>query len=260
VGKDAMAFGTFFSVFEAGRWIARDVGLAWDGRSGSIEREEGRDLGRKRSKGSLAVQSALIIVAGGIAGWAFGMVSRPFERAREAIWEGRARWAERSGRLESLGTRGKDKAGRRRKREVRTRSVGRSFSIWRRRREEERSKARLVTPSPSPRIPTLSQPSPMPSALSLLRKSTSRNGTFAFFFSPIPIQRHRPPPTPPTLVRPLYIPKAGATRSSARGRLAQLSVKGAGSGGWRRVGRVLAYVPPYAVGFIAFALLDGDLQ
>lgn len=43
-----------------------------------------------------------ILVSGGVAGWVFSLVARPFERMRGAVWEGRARWAERDGRLKFI--------------------------------------------------------------------------------------------------------------------------------------------------------------
>lgn len=119
LGKDAVCFGAFFTIFEVGREGARQVGLAWDGiveteRIPHVRKDEPATVGndeeysddwdggtRKRSRSfpSLVVQSFLILLSGGVAGLCFALVARPFERARAAIWEGRSLWAERDGRL-----------------------------------------------------------------------------------------------------------------------------------------------------------------
>ncbi|GAA6062420.1 hypothetical protein JCM10212_006055 [Sporobolomyces blumeae] len=120
--KDSIGFGVFFAVFELGREASRRVGLAIDGvpfdHSGSPSRsvssldDDGLDRAGERSRDSegpaspkrrtatgLVVQSFGILVSGGLAGWIFSIVARPFERVRAAVWEGRARWAERDARL-----------------------------------------------------------------------------------------------------------------------------------------------------------------
>ncbi|BGP42476.1 hypothetical protein JCM10449v2_006481 [Rhodotorula kratochvilovae] len=112
--KDSVGFGVFFVIFEVGREISRIGGLAWDGidpdRAG-IGDYEGETLKQRRTPTGLVLQSLGILISGGIAGWVFSLVARPFERMRGAIWEGRARWAERDGRLkviEELALAGRD--------------------------------------------------------------------------------------------------------------------------------------------------------
>lgn len=100
--KDSLGFGIFFVVFEVGREGARIAGLRWDGidphRAG-IGDMEGETLKQRRTPMGLVLQSLGILVSGGVAGWIFALVARPFERVRGAVFEGRARWAERDGRL-----------------------------------------------------------------------------------------------------------------------------------------------------------------
>ncbi|GAA5896677.1 hypothetical protein JCM8208_004263 [Rhodotorula glutinis] len=102
LAKDSLGFGVFFVVFEVGREGARIAGLRWDGidpdRAG-IGDIEGETLKQRRTATGLVLQSLGILVSGGVAGWIFSLVARPFERVRGAVFEGRARWAERDGRL-----------------------------------------------------------------------------------------------------------------------------------------------------------------
>ncbi|GAA6058334.1 hypothetical protein JCM3770_001974 [Rhodotorula araucariae] len=112
--KDSVGFGIFFVIFEVGREASRIGGLAWDGidpdRAG-IGDYEGETLKQRRTPSGLVLQSLGILISGGVAGWIFSLVARPFERMRGAIWEGRARWAERDGRLkviEELALAGRD--------------------------------------------------------------------------------------------------------------------------------------------------------
>lgn len=104
--KDALAFGFFFLIFDTGRTVARQIGLGHDGLSeddysftpeGSESEEK---VKARRSKEGLVMQSILILISGGVAGYVFGLVSRPFERARMVIWEGRTEWAEENARRE----------------------------------------------------------------------------------------------------------------------------------------------------------------
>lgn len=94
VAKDSLAFGTFFVIFEVGREGARRVGLVWDNIDPSLDSDGASDRERqRRSASGLILQSLLILVSGGIAGWVFSLIARPFERVRAAVYEGRARWA-----------------------------------------------------------------------------------------------------------------------------------------------------------------------
>lgn len=116
LGKDAMGFGVFFWVFEFGRKRAREFGLRWDGigeeevvecfdpeRGEEWDWEEKEDEGRggkrRRSGLSLVGQSLGILISGGLAGWCFALVARPFERVRGVLYEGRLRWVEREVRI-----------------------------------------------------------------------------------------------------------------------------------------------------------------
>lgn len=322
MSKDAMAFGIFFTVFEVGREASRKVGLAWDGIDDGelIEENDWDEDGykevevptkkRRRSGASLVLQSIGILVSGGVAGLCFALVARPFERARAAIYEGRARWAERDGRLkvieelalrsdvvESQHKRQRRRMGGKRdghprgdsvKRRVvrvqvsRCRGVGRTFVRAKRRNLKAKILAgrSLVHPSStsSGLVTATRRREPMPSASSLIRLAARRHGVLDFFFAPLPsLHRHSgrfnssstPPPSTPI--------KVGRTRLSARGKQAQEAVRM--TGGWRRGAKVLAYsncsallvrggmlihcspsVPPYAVGFFAYALMSGDLK
>ncbi|GAA6007236.1 hypothetical protein JCM10207_001555 [Rhodosporidiobolus poonsookiae] len=97
--KDSLGFGTFFLIFEVGREASRIGGLKYDGIDPDRPEDEGK---QRRSAFGLVLQSLGILISGGIAGWVFQLVARPFERMRGAIWEGRARWAERDGRLKVI--------------------------------------------------------------------------------------------------------------------------------------------------------------
>lgn len=241
LNKDAVCFGVFFTIFEVGREGARRVGLAWDGiteeeRIPTVRRDEADDdeeysddwdggtRKRSRSFPSLVLQSFLILLSGGVAGFCFALAARPFERARAAIWEGRSRWAERDGRLrviEELALKGaeveevKPERGRRRygksdkhhpsakRRAVRIqvtkrRGVGRTFVIAKRRQLKAKAfaaakalhqpdllSADASSLSPSPRPPRPRQP--MPSAISLVTLAARRYGVRNFFLAPLPV-------------------------------------------------------------------------
>ncbi|ORY78051.1 hypothetical protein BCR35DRAFT_292044 [Leucosporidium creatinivorum] len=331
LSKDAVCFGVFFTIFEVGREGARRVGLAWDGitveeRIPSVRRDEAGDdeeysddwdggtRKRSRSIPSLVLQSFLILLSGGVAGFCFALVARPFERARAAIWEGRSRWAERDGRLrviEELALKGaeaeevKPERGRRRygksnkhhpsakRRAVRIqvtkrRGVGRTFVIAKRRQLKAKAFAAAKalhrhelpadasssssTPSPSPRPPRPRQP--MPSAISLVTLAARRYGVRNFFLAPLPVLKRQEArlssmqssmspegvlQPPIAAAQPKKMPvKVGPTRLSARGREVGKAMKA--TGGWRRGAALLAYIPPYAVGFFAYAMMSGDLR
>ena len=103
--KDGIGFGVFFAIFEVGREGSRRFGLWFDGINPDFPTpSEGYEEGRTREKerrsvNGLVLQAIGILVSGGLAGWVFSLVSRPFERCRGAVWEGRARWAEKDSRL-----------------------------------------------------------------------------------------------------------------------------------------------------------------
>ncbi|GAA6036520.1 hypothetical protein JCM8097_003545 [Rhodosporidiobolus ruineniae] len=99
VVKDSIGFGSFFLIFELGREASRVAGLKYDGIDPDRPEEEGK---QRRSASGLVLQSLGILISGGLAGFVFGLVARPFERMRGAIWEGRAKWAERDGRLKVI--------------------------------------------------------------------------------------------------------------------------------------------------------------
>lgn len=106
--KDGIGFGVFFAIFEVGREGSRRFGLWFDGINPDFPPpSEGYEEGRKREKerrsvNGLVLQAFGILISGGLAGWVFSLVSRPFERCRGAVWEGRARWAEKDSRLAML--------------------------------------------------------------------------------------------------------------------------------------------------------------
>ncbi|KAK4705619.1 hypothetical protein P7C70_g588, partial [Phenoliferia sp. Uapishka_3] len=295
--KDAIAFGAFFTIFESGRRVARMAGLSYDGISEAdyydSSTEEGEDdfawddesisTRPKRSKASLGIQSALILVSGAMAGWIFSVAARPFERVRGAIYEGRATWAERDGRMKveevlrgsNLKDGGEQKL---RKRTTRTkggrvRVVGRTFAIARKRRlrrlatqrteqavqhRKHASVKKLARKARLALLPTAVR-EPLPSAVQLLRTATDKYGAFTYLFAPLPVlqslSRH---PTSRTNIATLpRRPPPGPTRLSAR------RVVGEGKSGkvpvWKRAGKMLQYVPPYAIGLLVYAVVGGDL-
>ncbi|KAK4052679.1 hypothetical protein OIV83_001966 [Microbotryomycetes sp. JL201] len=302
MAKDALSFGIFFTVFEAGRECARRAGLMMDGlpvtayHAGadwsneddeySAEFDGGTRISR-RSTLSLVVQSFLILVTGGMAGVAFAVVARPFERCRGAIWEGRARWAEHDGRLrviEELALqdaptsarqtpeekrRRQSKVGSARRHAVRIQTVrrrgtGRTFVRAARRQLKSRvlSKHQAAIRKKAANVNVIEPVvrTPIPSATSLVRNAVRVHGARTFFFATsLPRTDHRRQTTvtggTPQGIK--TITNRGPTRLSARNRLPQHSfLKSSGY----RVARVLAYIPPYAVGFFAFALMSGDLR
>ncbi|GAA5972626.1 hypothetical protein JCM21900_006767 [Sporobolomyces salmonicolor] len=103
LAKDSVGFGAFFLIFEVGREGARRLALTFDGIDPFKADDDGTDGEKqRRSPSGLVLQSLGILVSGGVAGWVFSVVARPFERMRGAIWEGRSRWAERDGRLKVI--------------------------------------------------------------------------------------------------------------------------------------------------------------
>lgn len=311
--KDSIAFGHFFAVWESGRVLSRKIAMSWDGQTDETQDSlsvvdegeeysddfEGGTRKRKRSWTSLVIQSFLILVSGGVAGYVATVIGRPFERARGAIWEGRSKWAERDslqraleemtrssntthhGRRSNRGSRPPGSAKRRAVREqlIRRRGVGRTFVCAQRkalkakaharhakalhllqRREEIR--ARRLQAGPAPRVP-------MPSAVSLVRTAARKYGVRRFFFAPSSelrqfgsnvASREVSHLSSSSLKRKLgkAASKVGPTRMSARGRVTQEAISRVPL--WRHGTKLLAYVPPYALGFFAFALLQGDLR
>lgn len=110
--KDSVGFGIFFATFELGREASRRIGLSIDGISvtgshsrnveGREKEEEEEEEKKKRSFLGIAVQSFGILLSGGLAGYVFAGLGRPFERMRGAVWEGRARWAESDAKIAVL--------------------------------------------------------------------------------------------------------------------------------------------------------------
>ena len=70
--RDAIGFGAFFSVFEGGRTLARRV---------RDRLEKDRPTLLQHLWIGKTVQATLIIVAGGVAGASYGLISRPFDMA-----------------------------------------------------------------------------------------------------------------------------------------------------------------------------------
>ncbi|KAK4057529.1 hypothetical protein OIO90_001598 [Microbotryomycetes sp. JL221] len=303
--KDSVSFGVFFLCFEMGRGAARRVGLYIDGLSASdvtnavpdddeeysAEFEGGTRVSR-RSTTSLLVQSFLILATGGLAGLAFAVVARPFERARAAIWEGRARWAEHDGRLrvvEELALKTEEprsqqqtispgrsarEAGSRRYRApsakrhtvriqvARRRGIGRTFVRAERHQLKthlfSRRRAQLLEKKAAVSTKVMAR-SPMPSASLLVKQAVVTFGLRQFLFASnldwkqLHLPSHHPTRPAPARARQ----SRGPTRLSARNRIPRHSwLRTSGY----RVARVLAYVPPYAVGFFAYSLLSGDLR
>lgn len=95
--KDSLAFGTFFMVFDLGRTASRTIALAYDDVRNSFDavqdvrllksvREETKGfikINQHRSTSSLILQSSLILVSGGLAGYSHSKISTPFDRLRQ---------------------------------------------------------------------------------------------------------------------------------------------------------------------------------
>ena len=306
--KDGVAFGAFFLVFSLGRRLARSVGLTYDGLAETADDAEAEDEKRRRSPSGIILQSFLILVSGGVAGWVFSLVARPFDRVRAAILEGQEEWARQTARREARRAReeratrpaeGKALWERRRRVQLkRKRAVGRTFNIRKRRVARDKAKAKReqalaashpAGPSPTSHAaranhspakpPPIAQPSPSPSPPSeveLVRRAAHRFGAFNLLFAHAPSLQRRsrasvlsrkplsevgsPVPQPAVAAALDRVPpKVGPTRRSARGHLAKAAIEQSRSGWARRGMKVLTFVPPYAVGFTIYALLNGDL-
>lgn len=328
VTKDGAAFGAFFLVFECGREASRRLGLAYDGISlPSLSTFDDREGGspvhdkQRRSASGLILQSLGILISGGIAGWVFSLVARPFERVRAAIYEGRAKWAEQQSRPTGTsrrdGINGADTGDERRRRKQRARSAGgaserrswadlgaggrKSFTVrighLRRvslRSPTSRSRkgdtstrdskpgAKTLSACPIQAASTAGSPqgdnsqttapaATMPGTLVLVRKACHQYGTTRFLFGPrsalqaLDAQRQRasilPSATGKPLSSPPKRPTPGPTRLSARGKQAAASAQTSAGTRFLRAGTtVLRYVPPYAIGFFAYAIVSGDLK
>ncbi|GAA6022559.1 hypothetical protein JCM8202_000517 [Rhodotorula sphaerocarpa] len=315
VAKDSLAFGTFFVIFEVGREGARRVGLVWDNIDLSLDSDGASDRERqRRSASGLILQSLLILVSGGIAGWVFSLVARPFERVRAAVYEGRARWAHgqssrtstsptpatastslSSGARRSLHPgRSKGGASERRSRAALETSgrkkslvrVGHLRRISRRRPATSQhsnvrtsagntpsSSAEGVRPPVASSVHVSNEPAASmsaPTAKELVGKACRQYGAATFLFAPRSVlqaieARQRLasalPDEGPTATLPPKRHVPGPTRLSARGRQATQSMTVSTSSRMLRVGgSILRFVPPYAIGFFAYAMVSGDLK
>ncbi|KAI5477165.1 mitochondrial carrier protein [Pseudohyphozyma bogoriensis] len=276
--KDGVGFGCFFMLFECGRETAKSAGLWWDG-VGEADEDTSR---KRRSPTGLVIQSFLILVAGGVAGWSFSVVARPFERVRGAIWEGRSRWAEREGKIKIVEEEaGQDipaaKVRRRkhnsRKRIVRLRGVGRTFISARRKEASASLAKKAVARRNGGKKEIVMKPAeaqqPLPSANSLVRLATKKYGTLPFLFAP----RHllvansknstlaKTPSldssTRPTSPFPKSSNRAGPSRLSVRSRATATVTQT--SSLWSKGAIVLRFLPPYSIGLLVYAVLSGDL-
>ncbi|BGP26794.1 mitochondrial carrier protein [Rhodotorula toruloides] len=293
--KDSVGFGIFFVIFEVGREASRIAGLNWDG----IDPHKAEDIEEKqrRTPTGLVLQSLGILISGGIAGWIFSIIARPFERMRGAIWEGRSKWAEKDGRLKVIeelalaGTeasvrseraqevqrkrrrtsaggaserRANDQLGPNGRKEFRVR-IGRIRSVSRKLHEGQLRQRQVGPPVPPSTAIALRQP--MPSAPSLVRAACQRYGSLTFLFASRTtlqiVDTRRKASACSATPRPLPPQRlpVGPTRLSARGRKAVEELRKQASGrGWRAGAKVLSYIPPYAVGFFFYALTSGDLK
>lgn len=101
--RDALGFATFFSVFELSRTLAKRAGKAIDrfqAQVSSTTRRIGLDLDAMLENDVLPrgwpgrfVQGIVIVSFGVFAGIGYGIVGRPFDKARSTIWNGLDRWA-----------------------------------------------------------------------------------------------------------------------------------------------------------------------
>ncbi|GAA5864384.1 hypothetical protein JCM3774_002773 [Rhodotorula dairenensis] len=343
VTKDSIAFGVFFVVFECGREGARRLGLAWDGIAlpslSTYDEREGGSPGhdkQRRSASGLILQSVGILVSGGVAGWIFSLVARPFERIRAAIYEGRAKWAEQQSQPAREPRRHRNPTSNNakshlRERSQRARSAGgaserrnwaklgdsgrKSFAV---RIGHVRNVARRIAPirprrrgaptlgvepesdrpgrtapqfpegRPAVSISNVTQnhdgtrlkakaalqpvptpPATMPGAVALVRNACHQYGTTRFLFGPrsalqaLDARRQRASILPSATGKPASAPPKrptpGPTRLSARGKQSH-APPSAGSRLLRAGTTVIRYVPPYAVGFFAYAIVSGDLK
>jgi len=87
--RDSLGFMCFFSVFEAGRTLARNL----------RNQLAKYNIFSDRLWIPRTLQAICIICFGGVAGLAYGTIGRPFDVARAVIWESRVSWAKK---LENL--------------------------------------------------------------------------------------------------------------------------------------------------------------
>lgn len=108
--RDSLGFAVFFSIFELSRTLAKRAGKAVDrfqanlkkrtqaiGFSIDLDAMLENDLVPRGWTGRV-VQAVVIVMTGIFAGVGYGIVGRPFDRARTVVWNGLEEWSRRTKR------------------------------------------------------------------------------------------------------------------------------------------------------------------
>lgn len=218
--RDVLGFAAFFTIFEAGRAVALRFRSFIDSYASWVP-----------TRLSQTIQAICICLGGTVAGMGFGIISRPFDIARGFIWEARMEWAKRWQEYNMSRTSGDAEAQR---------------------------AAAQPGAAPSRKLP---------GALSTLARFVRAEGVTTLIGFP-----QRPPATPHTAQYKLVNHPAlgGSLQSDAGGHDIHRNQRRAQTErvqmGWRSlskgqlVRRVFTIVPPYTLGFLAWAITSGDLS
>ncbi|KAK9900038.1 hypothetical protein P389DRAFT_165167 [Cystobasidium minutum MCA 4210] len=108
--RDSLGFAVFFSIFELSRSLAKRAGKAVDRFQANLRQKTQaigfdfdldamleNDLAPRGWTGRV-VQATVIVMTGIFAGVGYGIVGRPFDRARTIVWNGLEEWSRRTKR------------------------------------------------------------------------------------------------------------------------------------------------------------------
>lgn len=108
--RDSLGFAVFFSIFELSRSLAKRAGKAVDRFQAKLKKRT-QDFGFSididgmlendlvpRGWTGRVVQAFVIVMTGIFAGVGYGIVGRPFDKARTVVWNGLEEWSRRSKR------------------------------------------------------------------------------------------------------------------------------------------------------------------
>lgn len=111
--RDSSGFAVFFSIFELSRSLARRAGKAVDRFQANLKKKTQaigfaidldamleNDLVPRGWTGRV-VQALVIVMTGIFAGIGYGIVGRPFDRARTVVWDGLEEWSRRTKRQQA---------------------------------------------------------------------------------------------------------------------------------------------------------------
>ena len=102
--RDSIGFSAFFAIYDLSRTLGKRAGKAVDRYQTLIE-QRSRDMGISlqdlldndmlgRGWPGRVVQALVIVFCGVLAGVSYGLVGRPFDKARTVIWKGFEEWAQ----------------------------------------------------------------------------------------------------------------------------------------------------------------------